>query len=101
MLFVFFVSVRQVTESCKNPQRRKFGRLRQIGELPMFGIIVAIIAAIAIGVYFKYVFGTNSSHGASCNGCHSCPYNNKHNNCLQNKLKNSPLKICGEDDESK
>jgi hypothetical protein len=69
----------------------------------MFGIIVAIIAAIAIVIYFKSVFGGNSSQEISCIGCSacSCCKHNKKRNCPENKLKNSILKIYREIDEDK
>ncbi|MDR2762318.1 MAG: hypothetical protein LBB88_06905 [Planctomycetaceae bacterium] len=67
----------------------------------MFGIIVAIIAIIAIGIYFKSIFGNNSSRGISCTGCLGCPCckRRKKSNCSQNKLKNSLLKIYREEDD--
>ncbi|MDR1484599.1 MAG: hypothetical protein LBT09_07220 [Planctomycetaceae bacterium] len=67
----------------------------------MFGVIVAIAAVVAIGVYFRYVFSGNSSRGISCNGCPGCPRGKKRGQCSQRKLKNSSLKIYREDDESK
>jgi hypothetical protein len=62
----------------------------------MFGIIVAVIAVIAIGIYFGRVFsGKTSCCGVSCN---SCPSGNRRENCPQNKLKDSLLKIYKEDE---
>jgi hypothetical protein len=63
----------------------------------MFGIFVAVLAVIAIGVYFGRVFsGKTSCCGASCN---SCPKGKRREDCPQNKLKNSLLKIYKEDEK--
>ncbi|MDR1290402.1 MAG: hypothetical protein LBK06_04290 [Planctomycetaceae bacterium] len=63
----------------------------------MFGIFVAVVAVIAIGIYFGRVFiGETSCCGVSCN---SCPSNRRRENCPQSKLKDSLLKIYKEDEE--
>jgi hypothetical protein len=60
--------------------------------LPMFGVLVAVLAVIAIGIYFKRVFSKNSSRGVSCNGCPmGCPsYKQCRGSCSTQAVLKSP-----------